>query len=290
MSDFVIITDSSCDLPDFLARELELKVVTLKILLDGNEYKNYLDAREIDPKDMYAALRNSGEAKTSAANPEEFECVMEEILKQGKDVLYLGFSSALSATYNVGALTAQEMRSKYPERKIETVDSLAASLGQGLFINYVVEYKRTGKTIEQVRDYAEKIKLSIVHLFTVDDLNFLYRGGRVSKATSIIGSAMNIKPLMHVDEKGQLVKTGIVRGRKQSIVNLKDKMAQTVTDKSIAFISHGDCEQEAQMLADMLKEEIGVKKVVINYVGPVIGAHSGPGTIALFYMGNERQK
>ena len=290
MSDFVILTDSSCDLPDSLAKELGVSVVPLKLDLDGKEYRNYLDNREIHPKVFYNALRSGSNAKTSAANMEDFSVYMEEILKEGKDILYIGFSSALSATYHVGELSAKELLEKYPERQIETVDSLAASLGQGLYIYLISKYKAQGKSLLETKLYAEKIRLSIVHLFTVSDLDFLYRGGRVSKATSIIGTAINIKPLMHVDKEGRLTKTGVIRGRKQSIKALKDKMEKTVTDKSVAFISHGDCHEEAEMLSDMLKEELGVKEVLINHVGPVIGAHSGPGTMALFYVGTEREE
>ena len=290
MSDFVILTDSSCDLPDSLAKELGLSVVPLKLDLDGKVYKNYLDNSDIHPKVFYNALRSGSVAKTSAVNLSEFEAFMEEILEEGKDILYLGFSSALSATYNVSEIAAKELLEKYPERKIETVDSKAASLGQGLYAYLVAKYKASGKTLEETKEYAEKIKLSIVHLFTVSDLNFLYRGGRVSRATSIIGTAINIKPLMHVDNEGRLTKTGVIRGRKQSIKALKDKMAKTITDKSVAFISHGDCYEEAEELAQMIKDEIGVKEILINHVGPVIGAHSGPGTMALFYVGNEREE
>lgn len=288
MSDFVILTDSSCDMPDSLAKELGLSVVPLKLDLDGKTYRNYLDNSDIHPKVFYNALRSGSSAKTSAVNVDEFTEAMEEILKEGKDLLYIGFSSALSATYSVGEIAAKELREKYPERKIETVDSLAASLGQGLYVYLIAKFKASGKTIEETKKYAEEIKLNIVHLFTVSDLNFLYRGGRVSRATSIIGTAINIKPLMHVDTEGRLTKTGVIRGRKQSINALKDKMAKTVIDKSVAFISHGDCLEEAEMLADMVKKEIGVKEVLINHVGPVIGAHSGPGTMALFYLGTER--
>lgn len=288
MSDFIIFTDSSCDLPDSLAKELGLCVIPLKVNLDGKEYANYLDDREIHPKVFYNALRTGSNAKTSAVNIETFESAMEEALRQGKDVLYLGFSSALSATYNASTVAAANLKEKYPERKIETVDSLSASMGEGLFVYFVAKYKAQGKTIEETRDYAEKIRLSITHLFTVTDLNFLYRGGRVSKATSIIGSAINIKPLMHVDNEGRLIKTGIIRGRKQSIKALMERMKETVTDKSIAFISHGDCLDEALMLSDLVKKEVGVKEIVVNHIGPVIGAHSGPGTMALFFMGTDR--
>ena len=205
-------------------------------------------------------------------------------------MLYLGFSSGLSGTFNAGALAVNELSEKYPERKLYAVDTLCASLGQGLIVYLCWQQQQAGRSIEEVRDYAEKIKLNVCHWFTVDDLMFLKRGGRVSAATAIVGSMLSIKPVMHVDNEGHLIKVDTARGRKASIRALVAEMEKRGTDLAgqHIFISHGDCEEDAKYLASLVREKCGVKDVTINYVGPVIGAHSGPGTIALFFLGKHR--
>ena len=215
---------------------------------------------------------------------------MESILRAGKDVLYIGFSSGLSGTYNAGAQAAAELSEKYPERKLYCVDSLCASLGQGLLLWLAWKEKKRGRTIEEVRDWVEDNKLHLCHWFTIDDLMFLKRGGRVSGATAIVGSMLSIKPVMHVDNDGHLIKVGTARGRKASIKALADEAEKTGIDlkNQTIFISHGDCLEDANYLADIMRARFNVKDVLINYVGPVIGAHSGPGTIALFFLGTER--
>lgn len=290
MSGYVIVTDSSCDMTAQMAQELDIQVAPLSVLLEGRSYKNYLDGREIAFSDFYAALRGGKLAKTSAVNIEDFVQLFTPILEAGQDILYLGFSSALSATYQCGASAMEMLREKYPQRKLYAVDTLCASLGQGLMVYYAALKKREGLSIEQVRDYVEQNKLHLCHWFTVDDLHFLKRGGRISATTEIIGTMLSIKPVMHVDDEGRLIKVEIAKGRKGSIRRLKEKMAQSAVNPQdqVVFISHGDCLAEAQSLADMIKEQLGVKEVVLNYVGPVIGAHSGPGTIALFFLGNKR--
>ncbi len=290
MSGYVIVTDSSCDMTAQMAQELDIQVAPLSVLLEGRTYKNYLDGREIAFSDFYAALRGGKLAKTSAVNIEDFVQLFTPILEAGQDILYLGFSSALSATYQCGASAMEMLREKYPQRKLYAVDTLCASLGQGLMVYYAALKKREGLSIEQVRDYVEQNKLHLCHWFTVDDLHFLKRGGRISATTEIIGTMLSIKPVMHVDDEGRLIKVEIAKGRKGSIRRLKEKMAQSAVNPQdqVVFISHGDCLAEAQSLADMIKEQLGVKEVVLNYVGPVIGAHSGPGTIALFFLGDKR--
>ena len=223
MSDFVIMTDSSCDLPAALAEEMELTVLPLYVDVDGQKYTNYLDEREISFAEIYAKLRTKCPAKTSAVNMNDFMEPMESLLAAGKDVLYIGFSSGLSGTYNAGVLAARELSEKYPERKIYTVDSLCASMGQGLLVWHAWNEKRKGATIEQVRDFTEQTKLHLCHWFTIDDLMFLKRGGRVSGATAVVGSMLSIKPVMHVDNDGHLIKVDTARGRKASIKALADK-------------------------------------------------------------------
>lgn len=290
MSEFVILTDSSCDLPAKLAEEMELIVLPLYVEVDGQKYVNYLDEREIAFSEIYAKLRTKCPAKTSAVNMQDFLEPMESILRTGKDILYIGFSSGLSGTYNAGAMAAQEISERYPDRKIYTVDSLCASMGQGLLVYLAWQEKQKGKSIEEVRDFTEGNKLHLCHWFTIDDLMFLKRGGRVSGATAVVGSMLSIKPVMHVDNEGHLIKVRTARGRKASIKALADEAEKRGIDlkNQTVFISHGDCLEEANFLADIMRSRFGVQKVVISYVGPVIGAHSGPGTIALFFLGTER--
>ena len=290
MSDYIIMTDSSCDLPADLAEKMELTVLPLYVDVDGQKYVNYLDEREIAFSEIYAKLRTKCPAKTSAVNVNDFMGPMEAALAAGKDILYIGFSSGLSSTYDAGAMAAREMGERFPDRKIYTVDSLCASLGQGLMVYLAWQQKQMGRTIEEVRDYVEANKLHLCHWFTIDDLMFLKRGGRISGATAIVGSMLSIKPVMHVDNAGHLIKVGTARGRKASLKALADQAERLGVDldKQTVFISHGDCLEDANYLADIMRNRFGVKDVVINYVGPVIGAHSGPGTVALFFLGAER--
>lgn len=290
MNEFVILTDSSCDLPGDLARKLELEVIYLSVLIEGKTYQNDLDEKSITNKATYQLFREGKASKTSAASVGQFEEVMEPLLQAGKDLLYIGFSSGLSGTYNAGQIAAQELSEKYPERKVYTVDTLCASLGQGMMVYLAAQERFKGKTIEEVRDFVEENKLKLAHWFTVDDLNFLYRGGRVSKTTAVIGSMLSMKPIMHVDNAGKLVKVSVARGRKASINAMFDKMKQTAIDPEhqVIFISHGDCLEDAKLLAQKVKDAWNVPEVIINYVGPVIGSHSGPGTLALFFLATER--
>jgi len=290
MSNYRIITDSSCDLTPELAASLELTVLPLSVTIGEETFANYLDERELTFSDCYEALRAGKETKTAAANIDAFLSVMEPILQSGEDILYLGFSSGLSATYQTGVLAANELLEKYPERKIYCVDTLAASLGQGLLIYLTVEKKRAGATVEQARDFAEETKLHVAHWFTVDDLNHLRRGGRVSATSAVLGTMLSIKPVLHMDDEGHLIFMEKVRGRKSSIKRMLEKMRESVVnpDGQTVFISHGDCIEDAEYLAARVREEWAVKDVIINYVGPVIGSHSGPGTLALFFLAKER--
>ena len=290
MSDYVIMTDSSCDLPAKLAEEMELSVLPLSVFIEDKQYTNYLDEREISFAEIYKKLRTKCPAKTSAVNMEAFLEPMEAIARTGKDLIYIGFSSGLSGTYNAGAAAAQEIAEKYPERKILAVDSLSASMGQGLLVYLAWQKKREGMDIESLKQWVIDNRLHLCHRFTIDDLMFLKRGGRVSGATAVVGSMLSIKPLMHVDDEGHLIKVGTARGRKASIRALADDAERLGVDleNQVIFISHGDCLDEAEYLAGIMRERFHVKDVVISYVGPVIGAHSGPGTMALFFVGKER--
>lgn len=290
MSEFVLMTDSSADLSQEMVQELGVTVLPLSFTIQGKVYRNYPDNREMDLPLFYDMLRAGELATTSAVNVAEYAQAVEPILQEKKDVLILAFSSGLSSTYQASVLAAEELREKYPDRKIYTVDTLCASLGQGLLVYLAVQEQRKGKNIEEVRDWAEAAKLHLCHQFTVDDLHFLKRGGRISATTAVVGSMLQIKPVLHVDNEGRLVSIGKARGRQASLKALVDKMEKTVTEegKKTVFISHGDCRKDAVAVADMVRERFGTQDVRINFVGPVIGAHSGPGTLALFYLGTER--
>ena len=290
MSEFVILTDSSCDLPPALAESMELEVLPLSVEIEGARYCNYLDGREISAAEFYDKLRKEERAVTSAVNVGEFTDRLEALLKAGKDVLVLAFSSGLSTTYNSAAIAAEDLKERYPAQKIYVVDTLSASLGQGLLIWHAAQERAAGKSIEEVRDYVEKNKLHLCHWFTVDDLNHLKRGGRISSATALVGGMLSIKPVMHMDDEGHLVNVSKARGRQASLKALVDKMEELAIEPAnqMVFISHGDCLEDAETVASMVKERFGVKEVVINHVGPVIGAHSGPGTMALFFLGEHR--
>jgi DegV family protein with EDD domain len=236
-------------------------------------------------------MREGGVAKTAAINKEMFAIAFRQILNEGKDILYIGFSSGLSTTFNSARLAALELQAEYPDAKILVIDTLAASAGQGLLVDLVTEKKRAGADIDTCAAYLEEIRLNMCHWFTVDDLVYLKRGGRVSATAAFFGNALGIKPVMHVDNEGHLVNVTKARGRRAAVDALFDKAKTTMIGEranSSVFISHGDCIEDAEYLAERIKNEIGVKEVRIAYVGSVIGSHSGPGTLALFFLGSER--
>ena len=290
MGDYVIVTDSSCDLSAEMADELELSVLPLSFSIGGKEYLNYLDGREMPVIEFFRRLRLGEPASTAAVNVDAFVREMEPILQSGKDILNIAFSSGLSNTCHAAQMACAELAEKYPERKVVAVDSLSASLGQGMLIYYAVQKKRAGLTIEQLRDWVEENRLHMCHWFTVDDLNHLKRGGRVSATTALIGTMLSIKPVLHVDNEGHLINMGKTRGRRASLDALVDHMAETATDPQdqTVFISHGDTLADAGYVASEIKRRLGVKNVVINTIGPVVGTHSGPGTLALFFFGSHR--
>ena len=290
MSEYVIVTDSSADLTDGMVKELGVEVLPLSFTVKGQTYRNYPDNREMDPGAFYAMLRAGEMATTAAVNVADYTSVLEPLLEQGKDVLVLAFSSGLSASYQSSVIAVEELRARFPERKIFTVDTLCAPLGQGLLVYLAAKKQQAGAAIEEVRDWAEENKLHLCHWFTVDDLHFLKRGGRISAATAVLGSMLHIKPVLHVDDEGHLINMGKARGRGASLTALVDHMEETAIDPAsqVVFISHGDCLADAEKVAGDVKKRLGVKEVVINHVGPVIGAHSGPGTLALFFLGSRR--
>lgn len=290
MREFAVMTDSCCDLSAAMAEELGLIVLPLSLHMGEAVYRNWLDGRDIAFPDFYSRVRGGENATTSAVSVGDFEAEMRRILESGRDILCINFSSALSTTYQSASIAAEDLRQEFPEAKIHVVDSLCASLGQGLLVWLCVQEQRKGRTVDQVRDFAEETKGRVCHWFTVDDLNHLKRGGRVGAATALFGTMLSIKPVMHVDDGGRLTPVSKTRGRKASLLALVDEMEKTAIEPEgqTVFISHGDCEEEARFVAEEVRRRFGTKDVHINYVGPVIGSHSGPGTMALFFLGRTR--
>lgn len=288
MRDYVIVTDSCCDFSAQMAGELELQIVPLSFTIEGGEYHNFPDNREMDPGVFYNKLRAGSLGTTSAVSVGFFQASMTPVVEAGKDILCICFSSALSTTYQSAVIAAQDLMEAHPECTIRVVDSRAASLGQGLLVYLAAMEKRKGRSLEEVRAFVEERKDHICHWFTVDDLNHLKRGGRVSAAAALLGTMLQMKPVLHVDGEGRLIPVSKVRGRKASVNALLEKMEELVEDPSVVFISHGDCEADAAALGEAIKARYPVETLVINYVGPVIGNHSGPGTLALFFQGKHK--
>ena len=284
---YQIVTDSCCDFPKALLDTLDITVSPLRLLFRDSEL---VDVHDDTLKMLYDGLRDGESASTSAINPDGWAAYIEPVLAQGKDVLVLAFSSGLSTTYQSAVIAANELLEKYPERKVRVVDTLCASLGEGLLVWYACKKQQAGMELDALADWCEETKMRLCHWFTVDDLMYLKRGGRVSAATAVVGTMLNIKPVLHLDDEGHLVKVSTARGRKASIDALAAKFASLGLpgENETAFISHGDCLEDAQYLAKVLQEKHGVKEVVIGYVGAVIGSHSGPGTLALFFLGEHR--
>lgn len=289
MNEYIITTDNNSDLPESFYQEHRVGCTYLSYSIDG---RMYTKDSFLPTKEFYAKMREGAMPTTAQVNPESVKALMEPYLKDGKDVLHIAFSSGLSGTYDSSRIAAEELSEQYPQRKILVVDSLCASLGQGLLIHYAVKLKESGKPIEETADWVKSHRKNLVHLFTVDDLNHLHRGGRVSKATAVVGGMLNIKPVLHVDDEGKLIAIGKVRGRKKSLQALVDGMQERIGSYAsrcdTIFISHGDCEEDARYVEKKVRELYPIQAVVINYVGATIGAHSGPGTVALFFLGDRR--
>lgn len=290
MKDYIIVTDSTTDLTSSQINELGLSVIPLKFRINDEEYSDLADKSEIRFEDFFGMLRKGKQSTTSQISPSEFIDAVEPFVQNGKDILYIAFSSALSGTYNSACTGAELLKEKYPDVNIRVIDSLSASGGEGLLVYLAVQKKREGYDLDKLADWLENERLHLCHWFTVDDLNHLKRGGRVSAVTALLGTTLSIKPVLHVDNEGRLINVKKVRGRKQSLDALVDMMDETAinpTEQTI-FITHGDCMEDAKYVADSVKSRFNVKDVVINPLGPVIGSHSGPGTMALFFWGTTR--
>lgn len=286
MNEYIIFTDSACDLSPEMLRQWNVDSCSLSFVFDGEDtvYGN----NDMSTADFYAQMRSGKTAKTSAVNPEAFAEAFETHLQQGRDILYLGFSGALSTTCTSAAIAASELMETYPNRKILTVDTLGASAGVALLVYLTLQQQAKGATIEEAARFAEDHKMQICQWFTTDTLTYLKRGGRVSATTAVFGNMLDIRPILHVDAEGGLSNVKKVRGRKASIQALCDRVVQTATEGSPIFISHADCESDAEALAQLIFRKTGLETQIITDVGPVIGAHAGPGTLALFFVGSER--
>ena len=290
MSSYQIITDSNTDLSPALAQELGVEIIPMEFTLSGEAYLQYPDEHALSNKRFYERIAAGETTSTNQINAATFTETFERYLQEGTDVLYIGFSSGLSGTYNCSRLVAQELAEKYPGRRIVSVDSLAASMGEGLLVYNAVQQQRAGLPIDALAAWVGENRNRLAHWFTVDDLNFLKRGGRVSGAAALFGTMLGIKPVLHVDDEGRLIPVEKVRGRRQSLDALVNHMAQTVEhpEEQTVFISHGNAPKDAEYVAEQVKARFKVKNIYINSIGPVIGSHSGPGTVALFFLGSSK--
>ena len=287
MRDYVITVNSTVDLPLEWLEERNVPVIPLRYTIDG---QTYTDMHWLSAKEFFAKLREGKMSTTSQVNPEEAADMLEPYLKEGKDILHLGFSSGLSGTLNSMKVAGEMLSEKYPEAKIIVIDTLCACLGEGLLLHHALKRKAEGMTIDQLSEWVEENKLHICHDVTVDDLNHLHRGGRVSKTTAVIGTLVQIKPIIHMDNAGKLQVIGKERGRKRSLNKIVDMAAEQAKgwDNDIIMITHGDCIEDAEYVARLVREKMGIDNILINNIGTVIGSHTGPGVVAVFCMGSHR--
>lgn len=290
MRDYVITVNSTVDMPLEWLEERGVKVAPLKYTIDN---ETYVDMSGLSSKEFFDKLREGKIPETSQVNPAEAREMMEPILKEGKDILHLAFSSALSGTYNSMRLAAEELQEEYPEAKIIIVDTLCACLGEAILLHHVLKQKAAGKTIEEAAQWAEENKLHVMHNVTIDSLDHLHRGGRLSKASAVLGSIVKIKPIIILNDEGKLEVVAKERGRKKAMNQIVDmaveqsKGWEDVND--IVMITHGDCEEDAEVLAEIVRKKMGIDNVFINNIGTVIGGHTGPGVLSVFCMGEKRK-
>ena len=290
MEDYVLFTESTCDLTPELAQEMDIQVLPMTFSLDGQSYRNYPDNREMSPKTFYDKLRNGSMSTTSQVAISDYENAFTPFLEQGKDILYLAFSSGLSGTYQASKVAIEELQQRFPDRRMISIDSLQASMGEGLFAYTLAAMRKSGASMDEVAAFATENTQRFCAWFTVNDLMFLKRGGRLSGAAAVAGTLLGIKPVLHVDPEGHLIAMEKVRGRRASLDALVKHFEATADknyDEMTVFVSHGDCLEDCQYVVDKIKAH-GVKRVCIGDIGPVIGAHSGPGTVALFFLGGPR--
>ena len=287
---YKIVTDSTSDLTPKLVEELDVEVIPMEFIFGDEVYHNYPDAREMSSKEFYGRLRAGEMSKTNQINTVTFLETFEPYLREGLDVLYIGFSSSLSGTYQRALEAIEQLKEKYPGRRVVPVDSLAVSMGEGLLVYYAALKQKAGSTLDEAAEWVSVHRFSLSQYFTVDDLNHLKRGGRLSAAAALFGSMLGIKPVLHVDNEGHLIPVEKVRGRRQSLDALVKHMGKTaqLENAKTVFLSHGDAQQDAGYVAAQIQKKFPGTRIYINMIGPVIGAHSGPGTIALFFMADNK--
>ena len=285
MSKFVITADSTVDLPKAFLEEKQVPVVSLSYIIDGATYR---DGEGLTSKEFYDKIREGAMPTTSQVNPEQARDLFEPILKEGTDILHIAFTSGLSGTYNSCRIAAEELSEEYPDRKIVVVDSLCAASGGGMLLYKAIELKEQGKSFDEIVTWVEENKLHVCHDVTVDDLFHLHRGGRVSKASAVVGTIIKIKAIIHVNDEGKLIVIGKERGRKKALQTLVERMEEKSQgfENDIVMITHGDALEDAEYVKGLIQDKFGITNIMINPLGTVIGSHTGPGVIALFYMGN----
>lgn len=288
MNDYIIFTDSACDIKPELLAQWGVPFADMTFTFEG-EGKEYISA-DMSLHTFYERMRAGEQPKTAAINADTFMRAFEPILREGKDILYMAFSSGLSTTVNSAHMAADELLQQYPERNIAIVDTLAASAGGGLMVYMAVQKKKQGASLEENAVYMNSLIKNHCIWFTVDDLEYLKRGGRVSPTVAFVGSLLGIKPVLKMDDEGHLIKVSTARGRKKAIEALADKYGElSFAEKNTPiFVSHAECEEDAKLLVDMIKERHGGEVTLLTEIGPIIGAHAGPGTIALFFIGEHR--
>jgi DegV family protein with EDD domain len=290
INDYAIFTDAASDLPTELINNHNISVIPMSFEIEGKSYKHYPDGRELGYSKFYEMLRSGSMAKTSQINSSDFGEHFEPALKCGLDILYIAFSSGLSGTYQSSIIAAEELMERYPERKVYCVDSRCASTGQGMLVYHAALKKHEGLGIDELHDWVLQNRNHLCHWFTVNDLNHLKRGGRLSASSAIVGTMLSVKPILHVDKEGHLILRGKARGRRKSLGELVERMEKFCVkpEEQTVFIVHGDCIKDAGILASIVKQRFAIKNVVISNVGPIIGAHTGPDMIGVFFFGSEK--
>lgn len=288
MTDYIIMTDSTVDVPkEFLTEELGVPFIPLTYIMDGETYE---DMNGLSGKEFFDKIRAGSMPTTSQINPEQAREALLPYVEEGKDILFIGFSSGLSGSFNSVRIAMAELQEEYPDRKLIAVDSLCACMGEALLVYKAVCQKKAGKTMEEVAAWVEENKLHVCHNVTIDDLFHLHRGGRVSKTAAVVGSIVKIKPIIHMDNDGKLQVIGKERGRKKALHHIVDMAVEQSKgwENDIIMITHGDCEEDAQYVAKLVREEMGIDRIMIQCIGTVIGSHTGPGVVAVFCMGEKR--
>ena len=287
MNEFVIVSYSTVDLPKEYLQAKQVPIISLSYIMDGVTYEE-MDG--LSHKEFFEKLRTGSLPTTSQINPEQAREALEPLAKEGKDILYIGFSSGLSGSYNSVRMAAEDLKEEYTDINIITIDSLCACMGEGLLLYKALELKERGMSMKEIVEWVEANKLHICHNVTVDDLNHLHRGGRISRTTAVVGSMIKIKPIIHMSDEGKLVVIGKERGRKKSLISIVDRMEKQMQgyDNDIVMITHGDGIEDAEFVKKQVEERFGIHNVMINGIGSVIGSHTGAGVVAVFFMGDKR--